>query len=256
MQVSHAYLQSILPDTHPFDRIASHKIRSTMEQYFAMSQAFPYLQSGSQKDIFFHYLNNNIQVDSELELTTVVGNFLSWDETGGLYVTLRKKMRGISDILNTDDNFHANLLKKDLSAIFGCQVSPDYSDMTKEYLINLYKSLSSIDHIERCASMVAFEVHAERMINSLWTSLDKIFDHFDKDDLTYFKSHVGGDDPAEAYHVKMTEELIERIANTDEKRSKFIDKFLQSYDLNSGWCAAISKSETEDVKPPSEEKYI
>ena len=57
-----------------------------------MSQAFPYIQSARQKHLYDHYINGNKPIDRDLEITTVVANFLSWDETGGLGITLTNRI--------------------------------------------------------------------------------------------------------------------------------------------------------------------
>lgn len=55
--------------------------------------------------------------------------------------------------------------------------------------------------------MVAFETHAGQMIDALWKSISDLC-HLDRDSLSYFRTHVGGADPAEPYHIKMTAESI------------------------------------------------
>lgn len=223
--IDHKFLESLMMKSHPFDNLIEGNLKNTLANFFAMSQSFPYIQSGTQKKLYDHYIDNNIQIDKPLEITTVVANFLSWDETGGLYVTLRKKMAGISDILQTDKYFHSNYLRDDLVTLFGHAITPLYSDVTKNYLNNLYLNLSNIDAVKRCATMVSFEEHANQMILSLWNSLSGIFTNIEKNDLKYFYGHVGGDDPAESYHVKMTEEMISILADTSEKQNTFIEHF-------------------------------
>lgn len=239
MKINQEYLESFKINQHPFEEIRKENIRSMMANYFAMSQAFPYLQSGSQKDLYYKYMEQNRPIDQELEITSVVGNFLSWDETGGLYVTLRKKMAGISEILKTDMHFHSNYLRDDLKKIFGEKIDPEYSQTTKLYLDTLYKNLSELDAVKRCATMVSFEEHANQMINSLWESLCRHFPEFDKNNFKYFYSHVGGDDPAEAYHVKMTQEMIDIIADTEDKKVSFTEHFQKMYQLHVNWCRDI-----------------
>ncbi|BBH54554.1 hypothetical protein [Fluviispira sanaruensis] len=239
MKIDHHFLTSLIPSNHPFDSINIENMKGFMANYLAMSQAFPYLQAGSQKDLFFNYMNDNKPIDKDLEITSVVGNFLSWDETGGLFITLRKKMAGISEILKTEKYFHSNNLQDDLYMIFGQNISPYYSETTKKYLNKLYEKLSDNDSIKRCATMVSFEVHANNMITSLWDSLANRYNFLIKNELKYFYNHVGGEDPAEQYHVKMTEEMIELIANNEEKRSLFIKYFTENYKFHTEWCEAI-----------------
>ena len=74
---------------------------------------------------------------------------------------------------------------------------------------------------------------------SLWNSLSGIFTNIEKNDLKYFYGHVGGDDPAESYHVKMTEEMISILADTSEKQNTFIEHFKKMYTLHIKWCEDI-----------------
>ena len=156
---------------HPFEIIPdSANYEVILSNYLAMSQAFPYLQAGSQSALFFHYMHNNQDVPEPIELTTVVGNFLCWDETGGLNLTLASGLKSLPRLLETR-RFHSNLLKKDCNTIFHRNIYPDYSRITKNYLLRLYQGLSDITHDQRVACMVSFEIHADKMITSLWNSL-------------------------------------------------------------------------------------
>ncbi len=85
--------------------------------------------------------------------------------------------------------------------------------------------------------MVAFENHADIMIDSFWYSLSSLY-NMNKDSLIYFKVHVGGSDPAEPYHIEMTERMVSEIVQ-DEKRNEFIDEFVNAYALNYNWCESI-----------------
>lgn len=222
---------------HPFSKISQHvDYLAVMSNYFAMSQAFPYLQAGSQKDLFFHYMEKNEDIPVNIELTTVVGNFLCWDETGGLYPTIALGLKALPKILETR-RFHSNLLKSDLETLFKHPVSPSYSETTKKYLISLYDGLSSLCHINRVACMISFEHHANIMIAELWNSITKKFS-VEKKQLSYFMLHVGGDDPAEKYHVAMTKNLIDKVILPSEQDS-FIDKFKKNYELHYNWCNEI-----------------
>ena len=208
---------------HPFRHISNEvNYEKLLANYLAMSQAFPYLQAGSQKEIIFQTINEDIPITEEVELTTVVGNFLSWDETGGLNLTLRQGLKGLPRLLETQ-RFHANLLKNDCALLFGRPLQLDYSTVTKTYLRELYQGLSSVCAVTRVAYMTSFENHANRMIEALWNSISNHF-KIEKQQLIYFLAHVGGDDPAEAYHVEMTQKLINKIV-TQDKQSLFCEKF-------------------------------
>jgi len=223
---------------HPFSRVPEGAdYEKLLANYLAMSQAFPYLQAGSQGDIFNHYIQQGSDIPEHVELTTVVGNFLCWDETGGLMPTVTRGLKALPKILETK-RFHANLLKKDCEKLFSKAITPDYSPITREYLSDLYLSLSSVDAIKRVASMVSFEAHANQMITSLWKTISEKFS-FSPKSLTYFVMHVGGDDPAEAYHVEMTQKLIDKIVDK-ENEGIFISHFEKFYARHMKWCHDIS----------------
>jgi hypothetical protein len=243
LAITRSELDALVSGAHPFEFLQYEGLEATLANYFAMSQAFPYLQAGSQKKLYDHYIGHNKLIDKDLEITSVVGNFLAWDETGGLNVTLRRKLASLSDILNTEQNFHSNILRDDLLKIFGRSVSPCYSRVTRDYLDRLYENLADPDIIIRTATMVSFEAHAEKMISSLWDALSKLFPGTPRDDYRYFYMHVGGDDPAEAYHVKMTEELIAFAVDTPEKRERFLKHFARMHDMHEAWCEDISQLE-------------
>jgi hypothetical protein len=109
--------------------------------------------------------------------------------------------------------------------------------VTAKYLVRLLDDLADLDPVKRCAAMVAFERHAGTMIEALWESLAKLFP-VSKDALVYFKVHVGGDDPAEPYHVAMTARMIERLVPA-QRAEEFVQAFRDAYDLNYSWCRAI-----------------
>lgn len=222
---------------HPFSGLDSDTdYENLLANYMAMSQAFPYLQAGSQKDIFNHYMKNNQEIPEHVEITTVVGNFLCWDETGGL-ITIKQGLKALPKILDTR-RFHVNLLKNDCKKILGKPIQAHYSSITKNYLDELYLGLSSLDPIVRVACMVAFEAHANQMIDSLWQALCNNFS-LEPKSLSYFLLHVGGDDPAEAYHVQTTQKMIDKIVAPEDKNI-FFKKFEYFYEKNILWCKDIS----------------
>jgi hypothetical protein len=226
---------------HPFaSSVTAGNLEQVLTNYCAMSEAFPFLQAGSQKELIFDCIRKGTGVDVNMELTSVVGNFLCWDESGGHYVLLRDGMPGLSKILNTSEYYHANLLKKDIHKIFGRDLFPFYSTVTQEYLGHLYDGFASLSPIVRCASMVAYEAHASQMISALWDSVAYLCGA-DRDELFYFKVHVGGDDPAESYHLKMTSKMIEKIISPGQI-SSFIEAFDSSYNLSYSWCNDITKT--------------
>lgn len=222
---------------HPFATLLSkNNSKSVLARYYAMSQAFPFLQAGAYRNVIMRAIQDNSPITQDVEKTFVVGSFLCWDETGGHFLIKEKGMVALPDILNTSQ-FHANMLKADLKTIFGMDFNPEYCPVTKVYLIELEKRLGSENRVERCAMMVAFETHAHKMIESLWHSIASTYD-IEKEQLAYFEAHVGGSDPAEAYHVAMTQKLVNCLIAPEEKEV-FEKHFIDCYKLNIDWCRHI-----------------
>jgi hypothetical protein len=219
---------------HPFAHgLTRGNARTVLRSYLAMSQAFPYLQAGAQKDLIFACIERNQDVPPDVEVTAVVGNFLCWDETGGHHLVLTEGVAGLPHVLDTRRRFHSNLLRRDLEGLLGEPVTPDYDPRTRAYLRQLHEGLACPDAVERCACMVAFERHAGQMIDALWHSVAQVFG-CDKDRLSYFRVHVGGDDPAEPYHIALTARMIERLVA--ERRCDFLAAFDRHYGLSQAWC--------------------
>jgi hypothetical protein len=236
-------LASVVADGHPIHPfrkgVTSHNARHVLAHYLAMSVAFPYLQAGAQQRLIQACIDENRDVRPEEELTTVVGNFLTADETGVNYVLGRHGISGLPQLLDTDSYFHSNLLRADLRAIFGQDVAPQFDGATAQYLRRLSDDLADPDDVKRCAAMVAFEAHAERMIEALWERLVELFP-LDKDQLVYFRIHVGCDDPAEVHHVAMTSRMIEQVV-PEEEEAAFLQAFERAYSRNIDWCEALTQ---------------
>lgn len=231
---------------HPYANIPAHaQYDFILRNFLAMSQAFPYLQAGSQQGYIFNCMENNQDVEEAFEVTSIVGNFLCWDETGGLYPTIAQGLKALPRLLETH-RFHANVLKKDMQLMLGDNLSPDYSPVTSTYLKKLYVMLASLDHIERAATMIAFEQHAEIMITALWGSLAKHF-NVEPNKLGYFNMHVGGDDPAEVYHVQMTQKMVEKIVKTEADAKKLEIKVKEAFELNVAWCRDVVAKASESL---------
>ncbi len=231
---------------HPFSQgITSQNSETLMAEFLTMSKLFPYIQAGAHTKLIEQHVLRNEDIPFSTEVTSVVSSFLVWDEFGGHARILRKGQAGLPEILRTK-SFHANLLQNDLSKIFNKQVSPSYSSVTKEYLNSLNEGLSSLNTVERVAHMVAFERHANKMIESLWSSLQDLY-QVEKDSLIYFKAHVGGDDPAEAYHVAMTSNMIDHLISKSETQ-EFMTAFSKAYALNYNWCNAIKTLNPSSLK--------
>lgn len=223
---------------HPFS-LVSHKpsIERILPAYLAMSLAFPYLQAGSQAAGILSAIKNNQDLDEKYEITSVVGNFLSWDETGGAHLLERHGKSGLPEILNTRIWFHANILRKDIEQLTGSRARVDYTGSTGKYLTSLFEDLSSECPLMRCATMVAFEAHAQAMIDSLWDSIVRVY-QIEANSLTYFRIHVGGDDPAEKYHTEVTERMIQLLV-PQEQAEFFSQLYSSALEKNLNWCAAV-----------------
>jgi hypothetical protein len=223
---------------HPFQGpLGRDLLQSLLPEYLAMSQAFPYLQAASQRDGIFEAMALNQDLPEDFELTSAVGNFLCWDETGGHHAVLGKGNAGLPEILETGRNFHSNLLRRDAARILGRPVRPNYSPVTRRYLQALYRGLASPDAVRRCAQMFAFETHAAEMIQALWGSVAEATG-LAREELTYFQVHAGGDYPAEAYHGEMTRRMVDRVVPPRE-RARFVDEYLTAYGLNVAWCRGL-----------------
>lgn len=242
---SHQHIDSIVKQhfpKHPFQNLSGDllSLKATMSEYLAMSIAFPYLQAGSCAAPVIKAITQNQPIPVEVQMTSVVGAFLVWDEFGGWFKTSMRGARGLPSILDTSA-FHANILQSDLLLMFGEEIKPIFGPSTQTYLLSLYEKLSAPDDLIRCATMTSFETHAERMITELWESLYKAIG-IEKNKLRYFMGHVGGDDPAEAYHVQMTQRLIDTLAHNNER--EFEQAFIDCYGLHVKWCESIIKHTT------------
>ena len=232
---------------HPFKNgLDTGNVLAVTRKYLAMSEAFPYIQAGAYHGLIMRVIHQNSSISRKMEQTFVVGSFLSWDETGGNYLIREKGISALPKILNTKRHFHASYLKADLKYIWGEDIKPDYCPDTRECLVTLSRKLGSSNHLERCAMMVAFEMHAGQMIEALWKSLSRTL-WLEPDRLQYFKMHVGGDDPGEEYHIQLTQKLINSIV-PGSKRKEFVFLFEEGYKLNIDWCNALCKDKINRYK--------
>lgn len=228
---------------HPFSRGITFKNgERVMRSYFAMSQAFPYVQAGAYGNLALKAISRNKSIPVDVEKTFVVGSFLCWDETGGQWLLRNEGIAALPKVLDTRTHFHSNLLRNDLLKIFGKPLSPQYCPFTKDYLKELLTKLGSPSKLERGATMVAFEMHAKRMIESLWVSLANTYKIRDKSELIYFEAHVGEVDPGEAYHVDLTQKLIKGLV-TSQESTRFLTFFDDAYAQNIRWCENICKNQ-------------
>ena len=222
---------------HPFTSGINHdNVGDLLVDYFAMSLMFPHVQAASHEKIVEAYLMSGDDIPYAVEATSVVAAFLTWDELGGYYTLKMQGPAALPRILETK-SFHANLLKTDIKKMMGKELNYHYTSTTRTYMQNLKRALSSPNHIERVAYMVAFEMNAATMIQGLYDSLKRLFGP-NAQSLTYFEAHVGGNDPAEIYHIDMTSRLIERLV-ADHDMVSFLNHFEKACELNSHWCEQI-----------------
>ena len=222
---------------HPFTTgISGKNLRDVLEQYVVMSTEFPFIQARAIGNAYFHRNDPEAYVPLPVQLTSVVGSFLVFDEFGAHAKVREGGNAALPQILNTQ-GFHSNLLRADCSAILGEEIGCNASAVTRAYLDQLAADLGATDHIIRIAAMIAFEQHAGSMIDALWQSV-AVFYNGNRSNLGYFHTHVGGDDPAEAYHQQMTARLIELCVPAG-REEQFLDAFRQCYALNWNWCEEI-----------------
>ncbi len=225
---------------HPFKKIIyRNTISALLPHFLAMSTAFPYIQAGSQLPLILDLMERDQDVSHAHEILAVVGSFLCWDETGGGHVLECFGKAGLSKILQTKKWSHTNILKQDVNLITGLHIKPDFSEPTYSYLKLLIQGFSDLNPVIRCAHMVAFECHADVIIQNLW---QVICDNFDvnPDKLTYFKIHVGSDDPAEAYHVAMTKEMIKHIVSPNDE-ILFLTTAKESIKIHLDWAEKLAE---------------
>lgn len=224
---------------HPFKTgVSAENEKIVLGHYLAMSEAFPYIQAGAYKDLILNCIRRNTGVEKTVEKTFVVGAFLSFDETGGNYLLRTKGISALPEILQTNRLYHSSLLKQDIQTLLGQESPANYKYPTANYLQKLLENLGSRDHVQRCASMVAFELHAGEMIEALWGSLATLHPEIKKDSLDYFKVHVGGDDPQEEYHKQLTKKMTQDLISQDEEE-RFLKYFKDAYEENIFWCQSI-----------------
>jgi hypothetical protein len=223
--------------SHPFaTKLDLRGLEQLLPDYLGMSQGFRYVIAAAQKDAFFMAMSENRGVSDKIEMMNAVANFLAWDETGGIELNLSEDKHRLPEILELKQ-MHSERLRADAEKLLGHPISPRFSPVTRQYLTALYRGLASIDVVARCAHMVAFELHAGVMIDALWGAVAGA-SPLPRDELDYFATHVGGDDPAEVYHIEMTQRLIERVVPLAE-RERFHASFLAAYALHVDWCQAL-----------------
>jgi hypothetical protein len=90
--------------------------------------------------------------------------------------------------------------------------------------------------------MVAFEMHAGQMIETLWKAINAAYPEIKKESLDYFRTHVGGDDPQEEYHKLLTKRMTNSLIPV-ERQAEFLEHFRECYSMNFNWCYDICNEE-------------
>jgi hypothetical protein len=227
-----ARAESLMP-VHPFFGMSRESIVRAAPDYLVMSTMFPYIQSGATARSTLLALETGSPIQPDLAATLPVAAFLVSDELGIHWKVMQHGNAALPSILDVEG----------FIAIFGAPVDPNPSPTTVTYLKGLSDGLSSIDPVRRSAMMASFEVHANRMIAALWVSIASEYG-VAKDDLVYFRVHVGGDDPAEAYHVAMTAKMLSKTVSP-ASRGRFLKEFDAAYLLHADWCAAVARERAE-----------
>ncbi|MEZ8775664.1 hypothetical protein [Vibrio sp. 10N.247.310.17] len=222
---------------HPFIHLESlEATRTTLGEFYGVSDFFPYIQAIACAPYIERQLQSCSTISDSVGLTSVVGTFLSWDEFGGHYTVCQGGQAALPNIINRSQ-FHSSMFKADMQQVFGNNYHPEFTSLTTDYLMNLKAGLGSEDASERVAHMVAFEMHAESMLTALYMTLKRLTDIPDKG-LAFFEAHIGGDDPAEAYHVEMTNRLIDAVIPS-EKSAAFLKHFDTACQLHHKWCLSV-----------------
>lgn len=164
---------------------------------------------------------------------------------------MRMGKAGLPRLLDTAVWSHSGILRADAAKIVGFPVAPRFGQATRRYLVALYHGLASTDVVRRCAFMVAFELHASAMIESLWGTIVAVTS-IPREELGYFHLHLGGDDPAEKYHIETTQRLIERVV-PPLQHDRFLAEFEAAYRLNVDWCDALVRLPIETLAPENGE---
>ena len=222
---------------HPFQTgIHAANLPAVMNEYVAMSVAFPYIQAGAVYENYRRCVVAHGIPDDNAKITAAVGTFLAWDEFGGHHLVLKRGANGLSKLIDVDSHFHSALLLRDLEELLAAKPpTAQPGPITRTYLDRLHEGLSTSSENRNVAHMVAFERHAMAMIKALWTGLKRVFGISAMDGLEYFEAHIGASTDGEAAHMRITESMIARLVPKGATNA-FLEACIEAYAFNLRWC--------------------
>jgi hypothetical protein len=222
---------------HPFQTgLHLANLAAVMNEYVAMSVAFPYIQAGAVYENYRRRVASRCAPDDNVKITAAVGTFLAWDEFGGHHLILKCGANGLSKLIDVDNHFHSALLVRDVEELLQTRlptVRP--GPITRAYLDRLHEGLSTSSKNRNVANMVAFERHAMAMIKALWIGMKGVFGRSAMIGLEYFEAHIGASLDGEAAHMRITESMIEHLVPKKESNA-FLEACIDAYAFNVQWC--------------------
>jgi hypothetical protein len=224
---------------HPFETgITGVNLVAVMNEFTAMSIAFPYIQAGAVYEGYRHSIESLGYPDLNAKITAAVGAFLTWDEFGGKELFLTPNPKGDQRLLDFDTHFHSTILIRDIERLIDAKMPPAVpGKATRVYLERLRENLSHSRHNHNVAHMVGFERHAMAMIKALLAGVKGVFGAA-AEGLAYFEAHIGSISEGEAVHVRLTESMISRLVPKDET-DLFLDACAEAYAFNIQWCQDV-----------------
>lgn len=222
---------------HPFQTgIHTANFRAVMNEYVAMSVAFPYIQAGAVYENYRRCVESHGAPDDNAKITAAVGTFLAWDEFGGHHLVPKRGANGLSELIDVDTHFHSALLLRDVEGLLAAKLhTAPPGPITRTYLDRLHDGLSTSSENRNVAHMVAFERHAMAMIKALWTGMKSVFGISAMGELEYFEAHIGASTDGEAVHMQITESMIARLVPKGATNA-FLEACIEAYAFNLRWC--------------------
>jgi hypothetical protein len=229
---------------HPFDRnMNGENFERAIADFLAISIAFPYIQAGAIYENYRRTARSHGDTNRNVEITSAIGSFLVWDEFGGYLLSRKHGDEGLLHLTKTGGNFHSNLLRADIEKVLGKPIEPKWSAASDEYLNALLDGLSDERDSRNVACMIAFEKHAHVVIEAVWDAINRIFGIPKDSRLKYFYEHVGGDAPAEEFHIEMVQRMIGDLV-PEQGREEFLAACIAEYAASIRWCEAIVATES------------